>query len=154
MGIQKPVIIILVLFLVSFNTDYLGLCYQGTIHPRHIIQATGISGEADFPSHISGLDGFKGDRLIHSSQFQGPQLNAQGKKAVIVGCSNSAHDIARDYYEHGYNVTLVQRSSTHVVKSETLIDVTMKGLYSEDGVTSPPLKYVFRPLVTLQIAYN
>ena len=104
------------------------------LHPRHVIQATGISGEADFPPRIKGLDDFRGDRLMHSSQFAGLQCDGKGKKAVIVGCSNSAHDIAQDYYEHGYDVTMIQRSSTHVVRCQTLVDVTMKGLYSEDGV--------------------
>ncbi|KAL8708738.1 MAG: hypothetical protein Q9225_007559, partial [Loekoesia sp. 1 TL-2023] len=102
-------------------------------HPRHIIQATGHSGEPYFPSHIKGLNDFKGDRLVHSSQFTGPQPNSKGKKAVIVGSCNSAHDIAQDYYEHGYDVTMVQRSSTLVVTSGSLIDVDMKGVYSEDG---------------------
>ncbi|KAL9102444.1 MAG: hypothetical protein Q9163_002405 [Psora crenata] len=110
---------------------------NGKLHPRYVIQATGISGEANFPAHIDGLDSFKGDGLIHSSQFSGVEQDGKGKKAVIVGCSNSAHDIAQDYYEHGYEVTMVQRSSTLVVKSQTLIDVTMKGLYSEDG---PPVE--------------
>lgn len=71
---------------------------------------------------------------MHSSQFNGPEPNAKGKKAVVVGCCNSGHDIARDYYEHGYDVTMVQRSSTLVLTCESLLDVTMKGLYSEDGV--------------------
>ncbi|KAL8727123.1 MAG: hypothetical protein Q9166_006256 [cf. Caloplaca sp. 2 TL-2023] len=108
-----------------------------TLHPRHVIQATGHSGEPYFPSHIKGLDSFKGDRLVHSSQFTGPQANAKGKKAVIVGCCNSGHDIAQDYHEHGYDVTMVQRSSTLVVSCENLIDVDMKGVYSEDG---PPVE--------------
>ncbi|KAL8785429.1 MAG: hypothetical protein Q9213_003359 [Squamulea squamosa] len=108
-----------------------------TLHPRHVIQATGHSGEPYFPSHIKGLDSFKGDRLVHSSQFTGPQPDAKGKKAVIVGCCNSGHDIAQDYYAHGYDVTIVQRSSTLVVSSENLIDVDMKGVYSEDG---PPVE--------------
>ncbi|KAI4273562.1 MAG: hypothetical protein LQ337_004544 [Flavoplaca oasis] len=108
-----------------------------TLHPRHVIQATGHSGEPYFPSHIKGLDSFKGDRLVHSSQFTGPQPNTQGKKAVIVGCCNSGHDIAQDYYEHGYEVTMVQRSSTLVVSCENLIDVDMKGVYSESG---PPIE--------------
>lgn len=107
----------------------------GTLHPRHIIQATGASGEANVPSDIKGIDGFQGDRIVHSSQFLGPQPNAKGKKAVVVGSSNSAHDIAQDFYEHGYHVTMVQRSSTYVVTSQTLLDVAMKGLYSEDGVS-------------------
>ncbi|KAI4125103.1 MAG: hypothetical protein LQ338_004455 [Usnochroma carphineum] len=108
-----------------------------TLHPHHVIQATGHSGEPYFPSHIKGLDAFRGDRLVHSSQFTGPESNAKGKKAVIVGCCNSAHDIAQDYYEHGYNVTMVQRSSTLVVTCDSLIDVDMKGVYSEDG---PPVE--------------
>ncbi|KAL8670751.1 MAG: hypothetical protein Q9168_004730 [Polycauliona sp. 1 TL-2023] len=108
-----------------------------TLHPRHVIQATGHSGEPYFPSHIKGLESFKGDRLVHSSQFTGPQPDAKGKKAVIVGCCNSGHDIAQDYHEHGYDVTMVQRSSTLVVSCENLIDVDMKGVYSEDG---PPIE--------------
>ena len=114
--------------------------HLGTLHPRHIIQATGASGDADFPSHIKGLEEFQGDCMVHSSQFLGPQPDAKGKKAVVVGSSNSAHDIAKDFYEHGYHVTMVQRSSAYVVQSQTLLDVSMKGLYSEDGVcTTSPL---------------
>ncbi len=52
----------------------------------------------------------------------------------MIGYCNSGHDIARDYFYHGYDVTIVQRSSTLVLTSETLIDVTMKGLYAEVGV--------------------
>ena len=106
----------------------------GTLHPRHVILATGHSGEPYLPSQITGIGDFKGDRLVHSSHFTKPNDNAKGKKAVVVGCCNSGHDIARDYYDHGYDVTMVQRSSTLVVTSETLIDVTMKGLYEENGV--------------------
>ena len=106
----------------------------GTLHPRHVILATGHSGEPYLPSHIDGINEFKGDRLIHSSQFTRPRENANRKKAVVVGCCNSGHDIARDFHDHGYDVTMVQRSSTLVLTSETLIDVTMKGLYAEDGV--------------------
>ena len=80
------------------------------------------------------MQDFKGDRLCHSSAFDGPKPNSKGKKAVIVGSCNSGHDIARDYYEHGCDVTMVQRSSTLVINCETLIDTTMKGLYSENGV--------------------
>ncbi|MDI1486298.1 MAG: hypothetical protein OHK93_005525 [Ramalina farinacea] len=109
----------------------------GKIHPRHVIQATGHSGEPYIPTEIKGLDDFKGDRLVHSSQFDGPQKNAKGKKAVIVGCCNSGHDIAHDFFEHGYDVTMIQRSSTLVVNGQTLIDVDMKGVYSEDG---PPVE--------------
>ncbi|KAL8688611.1 MAG: hypothetical protein Q9218_005518 [Villophora microphyllina] len=111
--------------------------WTSTLHPRHVIQATGHSGEPYFPSHIKGIHDFKGDRLVHSSQFTGPNPDGKGKKAIIVGCCNSGHDIAQDYYEYGYDVTMVQRSSTLVVTCESLLDVDMKGLYSEDG---PPVE--------------
>ena len=114
----------------------------GTLHPRHVILATGHSGEPYIPSSIAGIDDFKGDRLIHSSQFTEPRKNAKGKKAVVVGSCNSGHDIARDYHDHGYDVTIVQRSSTLVVTSESLLDVTMKGLYDEDGVTVPTSNFM------------
>lgn len=74
-----------------------------TLHPRHVIQATGHSGEMSLPQ-IKGMEGFKGDRLCHSSQFRGAKPHSEGKKAIVVGCCNSGHDIAQDFYENGYDV--------------------------------------------------
>ncbi|KAI3554908.1 hypothetical protein CABS01_11684 [Colletotrichum abscissum] len=106
-----------------------------TLHPRHVIQATGHSGKMFFPS-IKGMDKFKGDRLCHSSEFPGARPNSKGKKAIVVGSCNSGHDIAQDFYEQGYDVTMVQRSSTSVVSSSSITDIGLKGLYDED---SPPV---------------
>ena len=103
-----------------------------TLHPKHIIQATGHSGKKNWPS-IKGMDTFKGSRLCHSSEFSGAQPNSKGKKAVVVGCCNSGHDIAQDFYEKGYDVTIVQRSTTCVISSESITDIGLKGLYDEDG---------------------
>jgi cation diffusion facilitator CzcD-associated flavoprotein CzcO len=103
-----------------------------TFHPRHIIQATGHSGKKNMPS-MTGIETFAGDRLCHSSEFPGAQSNSQGKKAIVVGSCNSAHDIAQDYLEKGYEITMVQRSTTHVVSSKAITDVGLKGLFSEDG---------------------
>lgn len=121
---------------IPLNHSFLADENLGTLHPRHIILATGHAGEPYLPSQITGIGDFKGDRLVHSSHFTKPRDDAKSKKAVVVGCCNSGHDIARDYYDHGYDVTMVQRSSTLVVTSKTLIDVTMKGLYEENGVNS------------------
>lgn len=88
-----------------------------------------------FPD-IKGMDNFKGDRLCHSSEFSGAKPNSKGKKAVVVGSCNSGHDIAQDFYENGYDVTMVQRSSTCVVSSASITDIGLKGLYDED---SPPV---------------
>lgn len=114
-----------------------------TMKPKFVVQATGHSGEKNFPSDIEGLDSFKGDFLGHSSEFRGAVKQAkQGdKKAVVVGCCNSGHDIAQSYYENGYDVTMLQRSSTYVMSSENGLNVLLGGLYEEGGVstrTNPP----------------
>ena len=113
-----------------------GTLEERTLHPHHIIQATGHSGEMKMPQ-IKGMDGFKGDRLCHSSQFKGANSSSKGKKAIVVGCCNSGHDIAQDFYEHGYDTTIVQRSSTYVLSSEQVLEVLLKGLYEEGG---PPVE--------------
>ena len=107
-----------------------------TLHPRHVIMATGHSGEKNFPSHIEGIKDFKGDVLCHSSEFKGARMDGKGKKAIVVGCCNSGHDISQDFYEKGYDVTMVQRSSTLVISSEAVVDIGLKGLYDESG---PPV---------------
>ena len=112
------------------------------LHPRHIVQATGHSGEMSFPK-IKGIDEFKGDRLCHSSQFKGANENSQGKKAIVVGCCNSGHDIAQDFYEHGYQVTIVQRSSTYVMSSKAGLDVLLEGLYEEGGPETEDADLIF-----------
>lgn len=113
-----------------------GTTESRTLHPNHIIQATGHSGKKNFPT-IEGMDKFAGDRLCHSSEFTGANPNSNGKKAVVVGSCNSGHDIAQDFYEKGYDVTMVQRSTTCVVSSEAITDIGLKGLYDEDG---PPVE--------------
>jgi cation diffusion facilitator CzcD-associated flavoprotein CzcO len=103
-----------------------------TFHPHHIIQATGHSGKKNFPQ-IKGMDTFAGTRLCHSSEFKGATPNSKGKKAIVVGCCNSGHDISQTFYENGYDVTMVQRSTTCVVSSESITGIALAGVYSEDG---------------------
>ena len=115
-----------------------------TLHPKHIIQATGHSGEKHFPK-IKGMDSFAGDRLCHSSEFKGARIVEDGEKknAIVVGCCNSGHDIAQDFYEHGYDVTIVQRSSTYVMSSKAGLDVLLAGLYVEGGPDTEDADLIF-----------
>src|SRR6185437_10737749 len=53
---------------------------------------------------------------------------------VVLGSNNSSHDICADLWEHGADVTMIQRTSTHVVKSDSLMDLGLGGLYSEAAV--------------------
>ena len=63
------------------------------------------------------MDRFRGDQH-HSSAHPGPDAYA-GKKAVVIGSNNSAFDICGALWENGADVTMVQRSSTHIVKVAT-----------------------------------
>jgi putative flavoprotein involved in K+ transport len=80
------------------------------------------------------MDTFKGDQH-HSSKHPGPDAY-RGKKAVVIGSNNSAHDICAALWENDVDVTMVQRSSTHIVRSDTLMDVGLGSLYSEQAVAS------------------
>lgn len=86
-----------------------------TMHPRHVIMATGVSGIANIPE-IPSLANFRGT-LLHSSRYEDGESWA-GKRAIVVGTGNSGHDIAQDLYSSGAEVTLVQRSPTLVTNIE------------------------------------
>ena len=103
---------------------------ERTLHPDHIVMATGHSGEPNIPK-FPGAESFKG-KIVHSSQHTtGGEF--KGKKAIVVGCCNSGHDIAHDFYEQGADITIVQRSSTYVMSSDSINDILFKGLYCEGG---------------------
>ncbi|MBB4424736.1 putative flavoprotein involved in K+ transport [Bradyrhizobium sp. CIR48] len=86
-----------------------------TMHPRHVIMATGVSGIANIPA-IPTLDNFKGT-LLHSSRYEDGE-SWTGKRAIVIGTGNSGHDIAQDLHSSGAEVTLVQRSPTLVTNIE------------------------------------
>ena len=86
-----------------------------TIHPRHIVMATGVSGIPNIPE-IPTLKNFAGP-VLHSSQYDDGE-NWKGKSAVVIGTGNSGHDIAQDLYSSGAKVTLVQRSPTLITNIE------------------------------------
>lgn len=106
------------------------------IHPYHIIQATGHSGKRNYPQ-FKGMETFEGDVLCHSSEFKGAKKNGRGKKAVVIGACNSAMDISQDFFENGYDVTIIQRSSTTVMSSKAILNLLCAPLYAEDG---PPVE--------------
>ena len=104
---------------------------QVVLKPKHLVLATGMSGVPNVPD-LPGKDVFKGE-WHHSSQHPGPDEYV-GKKAVVVGSNNSSHDICAALWEAGIDVTMIQRSSTHVVKSDTLMELALGSLYSEEAV--------------------
>jgi putative flavoprotein involved in K+ transport len=102
-----------------------------TLRPRQLVMATGMSAIPRTPDY-AGRDVFKGDQH-HSSEHPGPDAYA-GKKAVVIGSNNSAHDICAALWERGADVTMVQRSSTCVIRSDSLMKVALGPLYSQAAV--------------------
>jgi putative flavoprotein involved in K+ transport len=104
-----------------------------TLKPKQLVLATGMSAFPNTPA-FPGMEKFKGEQH-HSSKHPGPDAYA-GKKCVVIGSNNSAHDICAALWEAGADVTMVQRSSTHVAKSDTLMELDLGPIYSEKAVAS------------------
>ena len=98
-----------------------------TLHARQLVFATGAYGP---PRRMNwpGAADFGGIRL-HSSDYTDGRAYV-GKRCVVIGAGSSAHDIAVDLWEAGAEVTMLQRSATIVVRSETLMDLAFDA-YSE-----------------------
>ncbi len=109
-----------------------------TLHPTQLVLATGMSGLPQVPT-LPGTDTFAGAQM-HSSAFTSAEP-WRGKRCVVIGSNNSAHDICVSLWENeAAEVTMVQRSPTMVARSETLQDIGWGRLYSEqalrDGYTT------------------
>ncbi len=102
-----------------------------TLKPTQLVLATGLSALPNIPK-FKGASVFKGEQH-HSSKHPGPD-KYRGKKAVIIGSNNSAHDIAAALWETGADVTMIQRTSTHIARSDTLMELEAGPLYSESAV--------------------
>ena len=102
-----------------------------TLRPKELVFALGVSGLPSVPK-FPGADSFEGEQQ-HSSQHPGPEAY-RGKKCVVIGANNSSHDICAALWEHGADVTMVQRSSTHIAPSESLMELALGGLYSDSAV--------------------
>ena len=118
--------------------------HEVTLRPKQLVFALGVSGYASVPS-IPGAESFEGDQH-HSSKHPGPEAY-KGKKCVVLGSNNSAHDICAALWEQGADVTMIQRSSTHIAPSASLMELALGGLYSESavkaGVTTDKADLIF-----------
>jgi putative flavoprotein involved in K+ transport len=101
------------------------------LRPKQLVLATGMSGVPNVPK-IPGAESFRGVQH-HSSQHPGPDAY-RGQRCIVLGSNNSAHDICAALWEHGADVTMIQRSATHVVRSDSLMELALGPLYSEAAV--------------------
>jgi cation diffusion facilitator CzcD-associated flavoprotein CzcO len=112
------------------------------LHPRHFVVAAGLNGTPKIPA-VPGLESFQGE-WAHSGEYQ-RAADWEGKKAVVVGAGVSAHEMSHDLYEHGVDVTMVQRGATYVINFDTFNKFWF-GLYTEDQEL--PIEYAD------QVAYS
>ncbi len=98
------------------------------LHPRHFVVAAGLNGTPKIPA-VKGLDKFEGESA-HSGAYQ-DAVKCAGKKVLVVGAGVSAHEMAHDLYEHGAEVTMMQRGATYVINFDTFNKLWF-GLYTED----------------------
>jgi putative flavoprotein involved in K+ transport len=103
------------------------------LRPHQLVFATGSYGPPREPA-IPGAMDFAGEQY-HSSRHTTAEPY-RGKRCVVVGANSSAHDICADFWEHGADVTMIQRTPTTVVRSETLMDIAFSSLYSEEAVAA------------------
>lgn len=84
---------------------------------RFVVLAIGAGGQIPYMPDLPGKDEFKGV-VVHSQQY----LNAKawkGKRGIVVGSANTAHDIAEDMLDASLaSTTMVQRSPTYVLPYE------------------------------------
>ncbi|HXC58659.1 MAG TPA: NAD(P)/FAD-dependent oxidoreductase, partial [Steroidobacteraceae bacterium] len=126
------------------------------LRPKQLVLATGLSG-AKFTPEIPGAERFKG-RQYHSGDH-GSGAGLEGKRCVVIGSNNSAHDICVDLWEHDAEVTMIQRSPTIVVRADTMREVSRNIYYAQPGadIDVADLMFAanpFRPRTTFEKGFT
>jgi cation diffusion facilitator CzcD-associated flavoprotein CzcO len=114
-----------------------------TMHPRHVVIATGVSGIPNMPD-IPTLKNFTGT-ILHSSRYSDGE-EWKGKTAIVIGTGNSGHDIAQDLHSSGAEVTLVQRSPTLITNIEPSAQLAYE-IYNQGTLEDNDLIATSMPLV-------
>ena len=106
------------------------------LKPKQLVFSTGAYGPPR-KIELAGAEAFQGE-ILHSSEYaDGSRF--RGKSCAVIGSASSAHDVAVDLWEHGADVTMIQRSPTTVVRSETLMELafdTYSEAALEHGITT------------------
>ena len=115
------------------------------LRPRQLVLCTGAYGPPRMPE-IAGAGEFRG-KTMHSASYR-DGAGWKGRNCVVIGSNTSAHDVCADLWESGAgSVTMVQRSPSTVVTSDSLLDITFGGLYSEqavaEGITTDRADLIF-----------
>lgn len=127
-----------------------------TLHPKHVIQATGNVGDAIIP-HFPQQNKYKG-AVYHGSQHSDASVHGdlRNKKVVVVGSGNSAHDICQNFHACGAgSVTMVQRGGTYVLTAEKGLPMLHTGRYEEGGPPTDDCDISGQSMpIPIQFAFN
>ncbi|KAH7913178.1 FAD/NAD(P)-binding domain-containing protein [Hygrophoropsis aurantiaca] len=105
----------------------------------HVVCALGVGGSVPRMPEFSGMEDFRG-QILHSSKHT-QAMDYVGKKIVVIGACNSAHDICADFAEHGIDVTMYQRNPTYIMSMEKGNKKMLAPLFWEGG---PPTEIADR----------
>ena len=102
---------------------------ERAIRCKHLVTALGVSGSIPHIPDIPGIKDFGGE-VKHSAHYTRGKAYA-GKRVIVIGTGNSAHDVAQDLYVNGAAyVAMYQRSPTCVVSLEPSATMVYK-IYRE-----------------------
>jgi len=104
-----------------------------TLRPKQLVLATGLSGARHIPA-IAGAERFGGQQYHSADHRSGADL--AGKRCIVIGANNSAHDICVDLWEHDAQVTMIQRSPTIVVRADTMREFAKQIYYAQPGANT------------------
>ena len=117
-----------------------------TLQARHVVLAVGSMGIEPQVPEYKDRHLFKGD-VVHGIQWKNARA-WQGKRGVVVGSANTAHDVIADMANANFEaITMIQRSKTFLLPVPTfagLVDL----VYNEDT----PLEVSDRILMSYPLA--
>jgi hypothetical protein len=127
-----------------------------TLHPRHVVLATGNVGDAIMP-HFPGQNEYKGT-VYHGSQHSDASVHGdlRHKKVVVVGSGNSAHDVCQNFHACGAgSVTMLQRGGTYVLTAKRGLPMLHTGSYEEGGPPTDDCDVFGQSMpIPIQFAFN
>lgn len=102
------------------------------LRTRFVVMASGAGGQIPRSHDLPGRETFRGT-VLHSQQYKSSQAWT-GKRGVVVGIANTAHDVADDMCEAGLLTTMIQRSQTYVMPDKYWQQVSQR-TYNKDFPT-------------------
>ena len=113
---------------------------MSTLHAKHLVFATG---NTSHPRPLPRIPGTFNGIQIHSSEYKGARhYRNRCRNFLVVGSNTSAMDIVQDLWEQLHdndddtvNITLLQRSSSTVVSTDSVLRLGLGPLWTE---TSDP----------------